>query len=204
MVRVKICGITNIEDAIAAVAAGADALGFVFHPASPRHLFPEEAAEIIRVLPPFVQVVGLFVDLPLEQVNDIADLCRLDLVQLHGDEPPDYCTAVRRRVIKAFRVKDISSLESMRNYCVAGFLLDAWSPDLHGGTGRVFNWEIAEAAKGYGPIILAGGLTPENVGAAVARVSPYGVDVSSGVEVAPGKKDQSKVREFIRQAKGIS
>ncbi len=203
MVRVKICGITNIEDALQAVAAGADALGFVFHPASPRHIFPEQAAEVIRVLPPFVQAVGLFVDVPLQQVNTITEACRLDLVQLHGDEPPDFCAAVNRRVIKAFRVKDITSLEPLRNYRVAGYLLDAWSPDAHGGTGKTFNWEIAATAREYGPIILAGGLTPENVGAAVARVRPYGVDVSSGVEATPGRKEQEKVQEFIRNAKGF-
>jgi phosphoribosylanthranilate isomerase len=204
MVRVKICGITNLEDALEAMDAGADALGFVFHPASPRHIFPEEAAKIIRALPPFVQTVGLCVDAQAELVNDTADLCGLDLVQLHGDEPPEYCTMLRRRLIKAFRVKDISSLEPMHHYqTVAGFLLDAWSPDVYGGTGRTFNWEIASAAKQYGPIILAGGLTPANVAEAVSRVTPYGVDVSSGVEVTPGKKDAEKVREFIRQAKGI-
>lgn len=201
MVKVKICGITSLEDARCAVEAGADALGFVFHPPSPRHIFPEEAAAIIRALPPFVQCVGLFVNAPLEQVNDCADRCGLDLVQLHGDEEPGYCQQVRRRVIKAFRVKDIASLEPMKDYRVAGYLLDAYSPSAYGGTGLTFNWDAAVIAKQYGPVILAGGLTVENVQRAVTSVSPYAVDVSSGVEAAPGRKQPDLVREFIALAK---
>jgi phosphoribosylanthranilate isomerase len=203
MVRVKICGITTIEDALHAVQAGADALGFVFHAASPRNVSPEQAAAIIRALPPFVQAVGLFVNADSDFVNSTADRCRLDLVQLHGDEPPEYCDQVSRRVIKAFRVKDIASLDSVRNYRVAGILLDAYSPKAFGGTGLTFNWEIAQGANTYGPVILAGGLTPDNVRQAVERANPYGVDVSGGVEAAPGRKDPEKVREFIRRAKGI-
>ena len=203
MVRVKICGITSMEDALQAVQAGADALGFVFYEKSPRYLPPERAESIIGVLPPFVQVVGLFVNADAGFVNDTADRCLLDLVQLHGDEPPDYCELIRRRVIKAFRVKDITSLDPVRNYSIAGILLDAFSPKAYGGTGLTFNWEVAQEAGQYGPVILAGGLTPENVCQAVERVNPYGVDVSSGVETAPGRKDPEKVREFIRQAKGL-
>jgi phosphoribosylanthranilate isomerase len=203
MVRVKICGITTIEDALHAVQAGADALGFVFHAASPRNVSPEQAAAIIRALPPFVQAVGLFVNADSDFVNSTADRCRLDLVQLHGDEPPEYCDQVSRRVIKAFRVKDIASLDSVRNYRVAGILLDAYSPKAFGGTGLTFNWEIAQGANTYGPVILAGGLTPDNVRQAVERATPYGVDVSGGVEAAPGRKDPEKIREFIRRAKGI-
>ena len=202
MVRVKICGITSVEDALAAVAAGADALGFVFHEPSPRHIFPEQAAAIIRMLPPFVQAVGLFVNVPVDEVNATCEICRLDLVQLHGDEPPDYCDRVVRRLVKAFRVKDVSSLEPMKQYRVAGFLLDAYSPDAYGGTGLTFNWETALLAKQYGPVILAGGLTPDNVRQAIDTVEPYAVDVSGGVESAPGKKDPELVREFIRRAKG--
>jgi phosphoribosylanthranilate isomerase len=201
MIKVKICGITNLEDALTAIDAGADALGFVFHPQSPRHVFPEQAAAIIRHLPPFVQTVGLFVNDPLDQVNATADLCGLDLVQLHGEEKPGYCDSVRRRVIKSFRVKDITSLEPMRDYRVAAFLLDAWSPAAHGGTGRTFNWEIAACAAQSNCIILAGGLTPLNVAEAVRQVRPHAVDVSSGVESGPGKKDANKIREFIRLAK---
>ena len=202
MVRVKICGITRLEDALHAVRCGADALGFVFHEASPRYVFPEQAASIVRALPPFVQAVGLFVNADSEFVNATADQCRLDLVQLHGDEQPEYCDLIRRRVIKAFRVKEIASIEPIGNYRVAGILLDAFSPKAYGGTGLTFNWEIALAAAKYGPLILAGGLAPDNVRQAVERVAPYGVDVSSGVEMAPGRKDPEKVREFIRQARG--
>jgi phosphoribosylanthranilate isomerase len=203
MVKVKICGITNVEDALHAVQAGADALGFVFYEPSPRDVSPEQAASIIKALPPFVQAVGLFVNAEVDFVNAIAEQCRLDLVQLHGDESPEYCDRIARRVIKAFRVKEIASLDSVRNYRVAGILLDAYSPKAFGGTGLTFNWEIALAAKTNGPVILAGGLTPDNVHQAVERVDPYGVDVSGGVEVVPGRKDPEKVKEFIRRAKGI-
>jgi phosphoribosylanthranilate isomerase len=203
MVRVKICGITSVEDALQAVQAGADALGFVFYERSPRNIDPLMAANIISELPPFVQAVGLFVNADAGFVNDTADRCRLDLVQLHGDEPPDYCAKIRRRVIKAFRVRDASSLAPVRDYRVAGILLDAYSPGAFGGTGLSFNWELAGIAREFGPVILAGGLAPDNVREAVERVAPYAVDVSSGVELSPGKKDPEKVREFIKRAKGI-
>lgn len=202
MVRVKICGITSLEDALVAVEAGADALGFVFHDDSPRHVTPDEAAGIIAALPPFIQTVGLFVNRPIEYVKDTAARCRIDLVQLHGDEPPEFCDAVERRVIKAFRVQDITSLDSIRNYRVAAHLLDAYSPTAYGGTGLTFNWDIATVAREFGPVILAGGLTPDNVRDAIETVQPYAVDVSGGVESAPGRKDPEKVREFIRRAKG--
>jgi phosphoribosylanthranilate isomerase len=203
MVRVKICGITSLEDALQAVQAGADALGFVFYERSPRNLDPLRAANIISNLPPFVQTVGLFVNADAGFVNDTADRCRLDLVQLHGDEAPEYCERIRRRVIKAFRVRDASSLAPVRDYPVAGILLDAYSPGAFGGTGLSFNWELAGIAREFGPVILAGGLAPDNVREAVERVAPYAVDVSSGVEMSPGKKDPEKVREFIKRAKWI-
>lgn len=203
MVKVKICGITSLEDAMMAVEAGADALGFVFYEKSPRFINPLTAANIIAKLPPFVLTVGLFVNEELEKINWTADYCGLDLIQLHGDEGPDECMEVSRRVIKAFRIKDIVSIEPMKKYQVSGFLLDAWCPDTYGGTGMTFNWEMAAAARQYGRIILAGGLTPANVAEAVRLVQPYAVDVSSGVESAPGRKDLEKVREFIRLAKGI-
>ncbi len=203
MVRVKICGITNRDDALHAVEAGADALGFVFHAASPRNVSPEQAAAVIESLPPFVQAVGLFVNAGFDFINATCELCRLDIVQLHGDEQPEFCDRLAHRVIKAFRIKDITSLEPMKDYRVAGYLLDAWSPGVYGGTGLAFNWEVAGIAKRYGPIILAGGLTPDNVRQAVERVEPYGVDVSSGVESSPGKKDPLKVEAFIRHAKGL-
>ena len=201
MVKVKICGITNLEDALAAVQAGADALGFVFCSASPRNITPVQAADIIRQLPPFVQIVGLFVNESLATANEIADQCRLDIVQLHGEESPAFCAGVKRRAIKAFRVKDASSLENMKSYQTAAYLLDAWSPVAHGGTGHSFNWDLAASVAAHLPIILAGGLTPDNVAAAVQQVRPYAVDVSSGVEMAPGKKDATLVREFIKKAR---
>lgn len=187
-----------------AVEAGADALGFVFHPPSPRNVTPDKAAGIIAQLPPFIQCIGLFVDQPPEKVNQTVTHCRLDLVQLHGDESPDYCKLVKSRIIKAIRVKDRINLENMRIYQVSAFLLDAWSPQAHGGTGVTFDWELAVAASGKGRIILAGGLTPENVADAVRTVKPYAVDVSSGVEISPGKKDPEKILEFVKRAKGIT
>ena len=202
MVKIKICGITNLEDALTAVEAGADALGFVFYSASPRHVLSEQAAEIIRHLPPFVQTVGLFVNEYPATVNAIADRCGLDVVQLHGEETAEYCTFIRRRVIKAFRVKDNTTLDVLTQYHVSGCLLDAWSPAAPGGTGQTFNWEIAaEAVKRGHRIVLAGGLTPDNVAESIRQVHPYGVDVSSGVESAPGRKDASKTRRFVELAK---
>ena len=203
MVRVKICGITNPEDARMAVEAGADALGFVLFRGSPRCISPDQAAAIIHSLPPFVQTVGLFVNEEPATVNSVADQCGLDLVQLHGEESPDYCTAVNRRIIKAFRVKDASTLDAMTSYRVAACLLDAWSPAARGGTGTTFNWEIAARAAASHSIILAGGLTPDNVAGAVATVHPYAVDVSSGVESAPGKKDAGQVSRFIRATRSL-
>lgn len=202
MTKVKICGITTVADALMAVEAGADALGLVFYDKSPRNLDPVRAAEIVSALPPFIQVVGLFVHAPLDFINTVADRCRLDVVQLHGDESPELCAAVNRRVIKAFRIKDITSLDHMDEYNVAGYLLDAWSPKAFGGTGITFNWDTAIVAKKFGPIILAGGLTPDNVAEAVDYVSPYGVDVSSGVEAEHRIKDPEKMRLFIQRAKG--
>jgi phosphoribosylanthranilate isomerase len=202
MVRIKICGITNLEDALIAVEAGADALGFVFFKGSSRNISPEQAKVIIRRLPPFVQTVGLFVNEESATVNLIADQCGLDIIQLHGDESPEYCTNVKRRIIKAFRVKDESSLADIASYPVSACLLDTWSPAAYGGTGKVFNWSIAAKAATERTIILAGGLNPENVGEAIAAVQPYAVDVSSGVESSPGYKDKTKVFEFICNARG--
>lgn len=183
------------------MAAGADALGFVFFRKSPRNIDPDDARDIIRQLPPFVQTVGLFVNEEAVVVNAMADRCGLDIVQLHGDEAPDYCGMINRRVVKAFRVKDVVSLGALRDYRVAGYLLDAWSRDAYGGTGHTFDWDLARDAVSCGPLVLAGGLTPSNVAEAVHRVRPYAVDVSSGVESSPGQKDPVKVREFIRMAK---
>jgi phosphoribosylanthranilate isomerase len=205
MVQVKICGITNLEDAEAAVEAGADALGFVFYPPSPRHVSPEQAEQIIQKLPPFVTTVGLFVDVAFDTVNDLAVRCGLDRIQLHGRETPAFCRQVKQPVIKAFRIKNAESLAHLPGYTVSAYLLDAHVEGaLPGGTGASFSWELAARAKPYGPVILAGGLTPENVATAIARTRPYGVDVSTGVECAPGIKDHRKVREFIARAKAAA
>ena len=203
MVKVKICGITNLENALAAIEEGADALGFVFFARSPRQVTPELAAAIITRLPPFVAKVGVFVDEKLERVKEITGICSLDYAQLHGSESPDYCQALgQQRAIKAFRVKGESILEQLSAYKVAAILLDSYNPDMFGGTGRAFNWEIAARAARSNCVILSGGLTPQNVAEAINKVNPYAVDVSSGVEASPGKKDHAKLKAFIQAAKG--
>ena len=205
MVQVKICGITTLEDAQAAVDAGVDALGFVFYPPSPRYVTAEQAEQIIRALPPFVTTVGLFVDMACDVVNDVAARCGLDRVQLHGRETPAFCGQITRPVIKAIRIKNAESLAHLPDYKVSAYLLDAYVEGaLPGGTGASFSWDLAAWAKPYGPVILAGGLTPENVEVAVTQIRPYGVDVSSGVERVPGVKDHRKVRQFIARAKAAA
>lgn len=202
-VKIKICGITRLADSQAAVEAGADALGFVFHPQSPRFLSTAAAAEIIRVLPLHVVKVGVFVDATPEVVTQAIRECGLDLLQFHGEEPPDYCLQFGPMTMKAFRIRDAGSLRALPDYSTDAWLLDAFVPGQPGGSGAMFNWDLAVQARGMGrPIFLAGGLTPENVAEAVRKVRPYGVDVSSGVESEPGKKDAEKVRAFITAAKG--
>ena len=195
--RVKVCGTTRLQDALLAVENGADAIGFIFYKKSSRHVTAKVAREIGSQLPPFVHRVGVFVNETAENINRIADRCRLDVVQLHGDESPAFCKRVRHRVIKAVRVKDASSLMEMSRYTVDAFLLDTYQEGQWGGTGRVFDWKLASKAKQYGPVILAGGLNPRNVKEAIQKVKPYGVDVSSGVEQSPGKKDPKKVKAFL-------
>jgi len=196
--RVKVCGTTRLKDALLAVECGADAIGFIFYKKSPRYVSAKTAKEICSKLPPFVHRVGVFVNETADKINRIADRCGLDAVQLHGDESPAFCKKIRHRVIKVVRVKDAASLKEMSRYAVDGFLLDTWKEDQWGGTGKVFDWELAARAKKYGPVIIAGGLNPRNVKAAIKKVQPYGVDVSSGVEQSPGKKDPRKVKAFIK------
>jgi len=201
-VKVKICGITNAEDASAAVEAGADALGFVLYRKSPRYVEAEVVKRVVANLPPFVLPVGVFVNEDAAMVREIMDACGLVLAQLHGDETAAYCESVGRPVLRAIRLLDRASLLGLGEYKgrarVKGFVLDAFSETARGGTGQVADWQLAaEAAKAV-PVILAGGLTPDNVGEAVRRVRPYGVDVSSGVEAVPGKKDHDKIRAFVR------
>ena len=203
-VKVKICGITNLPDGLAAAEGGADALGFVFYDQSPRGVSVEAAADVIRQLPPFVLKVGVFVNPPEDLVVRAIRECGLNLLQFHGDEPPEYCLQFGLMSMKAFRIRDAASLEALQNFPTDAWLLDAYSPGKPGGTGETFNWELALAAQGWGrPIFLAGGLQPENVAEAVHRARPYGVDVSSGVETAPGRKDHAKVRAFIKAAKAV-
>jgi len=207
-VRVKICGLTNLEDARVAIDAGAHALGFIFFAGSPRYITPAAAARIISQLPPFVSKVGVFVNEPFESILEIAKTTGIDSIQLHGDETPALCEALARerfKLIKAFRIKDQSSVQPLQNFNASAFLLDSYVPGQLGGTGAKFNWDLAIQAAALGtPIILAGGLVPENIRDAVAKVSPFGVDVSSGVESSPGKKDHAKVRAFIDAARSAN
>lgn len=203
MVKVKICGITNVTDALIAVTYGVDALGFIFYKKSPRYVAPKNARLIIDQLPPFIKTVGVFVDETADRVNKIADTCKLDIVQLHGVESPAFCRKMKRRVIKAFRIKDEKSLLPMASYKVDGFLLDAFVEDLHGGSGETCDWNLVRRAEEHGPIILAGGLTPENVADAIRQAEPYGVDVCSGVEECKGKKNLEKIKSFMCRAKGF-
>jgi len=201
-VKVKICGITNVPDALAATEAGADALGFVFYEDSPRAVSVGAAAEIIRQLPPWLVKVGVFVNAAEDLVVRAIGECGLNLVQFHGEEPPEYCVRFGVMSMKAFRIRDAESLLALPRYATDAWLLDAYSADKPGGTGEPFNWDLAqEAGRNGRPIFLAGGLTPQNVAEAVRRVQPYGVDVSSGVESAPGRKDHGKVRQFVMAAK---
>lgn len=205
MLKIKICGITNIKDALSSLNYGADALGFVFYSKSPRAITPEDAKEIISSLPPFVTTIGVFVDKTREEIEQIASFTGVDTVQLHGSETPECCD-INKKVIKAFRIKELSDLDPLSRYKrISAFLLDTYSPDTIGGTGQIFNWEIAVEAKKLGRIILAGGLTPENIEEAVRFVQPYAVDVASGVEgKTKGIKDLKKLKSFIEKAKSAS
>ena len=203
--KVKICGITNLGDALAACDAGADALGFVFAPEAKdrnRYISPRAAQEICHALPPFVAKVAVCVNEPLDQIMQYLHF--VDFVQFCGEETPLDCQFVARRAIKVFRAGQDFKPEDMLAYPTKAYLLDAATPGVHGGTGVPCDWELARRAVALGhPIILAGGLTPENVAEAVAKVRPYAVDVSGGVESAPGKKDHERVRLFIQNAKQL-
>ena len=196
--KVKICGTTSLNDALLAIESGADAVGFIFYKESPRNISEKDVKDIVVRLPPFIETVGVFVNETSDKVNRIAEQCRLTAVQLHGDESPAFCRRIKRRVIKAVRVKDAESLKGMSGYDVSGYLLDAFNEESRGGTGKIFDWNLALRAKKQGPVIIAGGLNPFNVYTAIHRVKPYGVDVCSGVEKSPGIKDPEKVGEFIK------
>ncbi|QIL88626.1 phosphoribosylanthranilate isomerase [Microbulbifer sp. SH-1] len=200
--RVKICGITSVDDALLAVDAGADALGLVFYPPSPRNVAPEQAAEIARAVSPFVVLTGLFVNAHPEQVEAVLQQVPLNLLQFHGDENAPYCRQFRRPYIKALRMRpELDPVEVMAGFPDArGILLDAYRKGVPGGTGDTFDWQRVPRDSGR-QIILAGGLTPENVASAVAAAHPQAVDVSGGVEASPGRKDAAKVTAFIRAAR---
>ena len=196
--RVKICGITSPADAQMAVAAGVDAVGLNFYEKSPRYATLAVAAEISRQVPPFVMRVGVFVNAPDDFVRRAIGECGLGMLQFHGDEPPEFCTRFGLMSMKAFRIRNAESLQDLARYSTDAFLLDAWAPAARGGTGHLFNWDLAIEAQKLGkPIFLAGGLTPENVVAAIRRVRPFGVDVASGVESSPGKKDAVRMKAFV-------
>jgi len=203
-VKVKICGMTQLKDAAFAVEQGADAVGFIFYNKSPRSVTMKAARDIILKLPPLVDTVGVFVNESVDRINKIANYCGLDLVQLHGEESPVFCRKIQRRVIKAFRVKDLQSIKQLEKYSVSGYLLDTFSDNLHGGTGKIFDWNLALPAKKMGPVILAGGLTARNILQAIRQARPYGVDVCSGVEKLPGVKDPEKVRAFLKNIRSGS
>jgi phosphoribosylanthranilate isomerase len=204
MIKIKICGITNLEDALAAADAGADAVGFNFYKKSPRYIEPGKAAEIIAQLPPFIMPVGVFVNEREDKIRENRGVTCIQAIQLHGDESPEFCQRFGGRVIKAFQVRDKESLQNMAHYRVGAFLLDSYRDGVRGGTGVTFDWHLAVVAKTFGKIILAGGLTPENVAEAVKLVQPYGVDVAGGVEREKGVKDHLKMKKFITEVRRAS
>jgi len=205
IVKVKICGITNYEDAAVALDMGADLLGFNFYPKSPRFVPPEKAREIISRLPGFIDIAGVFVNESMEQIQETKNLCQLDWVQLHGDEDPDFCKQFLShsvKVMKAIRVKDQNDVQSAEDYFTDAILLDAFNPEKYGGTGLSFDWNIiGHIGK---RVFLAGGINPDNA-AEAAELGVYGIDVCSGIEAEPGKKDHKKVKklfENIRHLRG--
>ena len=202
-VTVKICGITSEADALAAAEAGADAIGLMFYEGSPRHVTLEQAKAISAALPQHVMRVGVFVNAEEAFVHQALTECMLNILQFHGDETPEECSRYPVMTLKAFRVQGEETLAQLEAYPSQGYLLDAYVKDALGGTGATFNWDLAVRAQEFGkPIFLAGGLTPENVAEAVRKVQPFGVDVSSGVESEPGRKDAEQMRTFVAAAKG--
>lgn len=199
MTRIKICGITRAEDGLAAARAGADAIGLVFYPPSPRHVTVAQASEIARALPPFVTTVGLFVNPEAEEVEAVLHQLHLDLLQFHGEEPPEFCRRFGMPYLKAVRVKTGVDLIQYADFYpdAKGLLLDAWVEGVAGGTGKSFDWGLIPAQLPL-PVVLSGGLDPSNVETAVRRVKPWAVDVSSGVEAARGIKDAAKIAAFVQ------
>lgn len=208
--RIKMCGMTQEKDVEAGVNLGLDALGFIFYEKSPRNVFPDFVRAVVSKIPPFVNCVGVFVDRDLEEVVEIVEYCGLSHAQLHGKENPKYCERLERfaspcHVIKAFRVGDRSTKEDFTSYdeLVHGYLLDTYVKGNAGGTGSSFDWSIVKNLELQRPMILAGGLSVDNVEEAIGSVSPFGVDVNSGVEIEPGIKDHLKITAFVRKVREI-
>ncbi|MBI2485367.1 MAG: phosphoribosylanthranilate isomerase [Deltaproteobacteria bacterium] len=197
MTKIKICGITNIEDAILAIDLGADALGFMFYEESKRYIKPLEARCIISQLPPFITTVGVFVNQELDEINDMKEKAGFDTIQLHGDESPELCTKLGGKAIKTIRVRDSINSREVESYPTQAILFDTYSTKGYGGTGESFSWEILKDLNTTKKIILSGGLSPENVVQAIQTVKPYAVDISSGVEEYYGKKSPEKLKKFI-------
>ena len=203
--KVKICGITSLADAQAAAGAGADALGFIFYDKSPRYVTIQQAADISKQLSPFIMRVGVFVNAEEDFILSAMGKVQLSMLQFHGDEEPGFCSQFGIMTMKAFRVRDAETLKAFPKYQTDAYLLDAYSASARGGSGKTFDWNLAIEAQKLGkPIFLSGGLSPENVVEAVQKVRPFGVDVSSGVESSPGKKDHAKVKAFITAVKSIA
>lgn len=200
--RIKICGITRLEDAKVAANLGVDALGFIFHPQSPRFIPPEQARNIIRQLPPMINRVGVFVNQTRETIMQIATQCGIDTVQLHGNETPEFCDTISLPVIKSFSIRPDSDISKLKEYRTQGILLDTWAPGMQGGSGVTFDWNIARKACGmFSNIILAGGLGPTNLEDALRMVDPFAVDINSGVEIMPGVKNPHKIRDVVKIVK---
>ena len=198
MVRVKICGITNLSDALYAVESGTDGLGFIFYPKSARYVRPEKAKEIIQKLPWEMTRVGVFVNQEIEEVKEVAKFCDLTLIQLHGDESPRYCSQFPiSSLIKAVSPRTEADILESRKYPVGAILVDAYEPGCYGGTGKISDWELATKIKKTHPLILSGGLNEENIREAIEAVRPHAVDINSGVEISPGKKDPAKIRRIM-------
>jgi len=203
--RIKICGMTEAAAAEAAIKAGVDALGFIFAPNSPRRIEPETAKDIIARLPLFVDTVGVFVDEDPQHVAEIVQYCGLSAVQLHGSESPGICGSFSVKTIKAFRISAETEAEELNVYkeLVQAFLLDTYHKILAGGTGETFDWQLVERLSVPGPVILAGGLNPDNVGEAIRQVRPYAVDANSGVESAPGIKNVEEIYRFVQAVREV-
>lgn len=200
---VKICGLKTLEEVEACIVSGANWLGFNCYPPSKRFVTPEEIRKLLSIVPPNIITVGVFVNESLEKVHQIVETTGLQMVQLHGDESPEYGMALKIHYFRAFRVSPQFQLKTIQNYATPYFILDSYHPNFYGGTGDSFNWEIATQAKQFGKLILAGGLNPENVTKAIEVVRPFGVDVCSGVETAPGVKDLQLVSNFISNVRKV-